>query len=61
MKKKNKIKKGTLLPSVITTRKSRDMILDATEMVLGYSGFDRSIYGNFKKNKEEKKWYEELR
>jgi hypothetical protein len=36
------------------------MILDAAETVLGSFGFDRSIYGNFKRNKGEK-WYEELR
>jgi hypothetical protein len=38
------------------------MILDAAETVLGYFGFDRTIYGN-KKNKVTRKcwWLEELR
>jgi hypothetical protein len=33
----------------ITTRKYKEMILDAAETVLGYFGFNRSLYGN-KKN-----------
>jgi len=38
------------------------MILDAAETVLGYFGFDRTIYGN-KKNTATIKWWwlEELR
>jgi hypothetical protein len=38
------------------------MILDAAETVLGYFGFDRSVYGN-KKNTEPRKgrWLQELR
>jgi hypothetical protein len=36
------------------------MILDATEIVLGYFGFDRSLYGKLMKNRK-RKWYEELR
>jgi hypothetical protein len=31
------------------------MILDAAETVLGYFGFDRTVYGN-KKNRGTKKW-----
>jgi hypothetical protein len=31
------------------------MILDAAETVLGYFGFDRSVYGN-KKNTGLRKW-----
>jgi hypothetical protein len=31
------------------------MILDAAETVLGYFGFDRTVYGN-KKNTGAKKW-----
>ena len=34
------------------------MILDAAETVLGFFGFDRSIYSSFKKGR---KWYEQLR
>jgi hypothetical protein len=42
------------------------MILDATETVLGFFGFDRTIYSNFKKNNDVRgrkkwRWYEELR
>jgi hypothetical protein len=38
------------------------MILDAAETVLGYFGFDRTVYGN-KKNTGTRKWrwLEELR
>jgi hypothetical protein len=38
------------------------MILDAAETVLGYFGFDRTIYGN-KMNTATRKWWwlEELR
>jgi hypothetical protein len=38
------------------------MILDAAETVLGYFGFDRTLYGN-KKNMSKRKWWwvEELR
>jgi hypothetical protein len=35
------------------------MILDAAETVLGYFGFDRSLYGIARKN-GKRKWYEEL-
>jgi DNA polymerase elongation subunit (family B) len=40
----------------------KGMILDAAETVLGYFGFDRTIYGN-NKNKATKKWWwlQELR
>lgn len=37
------------------------MLLDAAETVLGYFGFDRITYSNFKRNNVRKKWYEELR
>jgi hypothetical protein len=40
------------------------MILDAAETVLGYFGFDRTVYGNKnKKNTGTRKWWwlEELR
>ena len=40
--------------------KYKEMILDAAETVLGFFGFDRSVYSNFKKGKR-KKWYDELR
>jgi hypothetical protein len=39
--------------------KYKEMVLDAAETVLGYFGFDRSVYGNIKKG--GKKWFEELR
>ena len=35
--------------------KYREMILDAAETVLGYFGFDRTVYGN-KKNSGPRKW-----
>ena len=40
--------------------KYREMILDAAETVLGFFGFDRSVYGNVK-GKRKWRWYEELR
>ena len=40
--------------------KYREMILDAAETVLGYFGFDRTVYGMPMKNRK-RKWYEELR
>ena len=39
--------------------KYKEMILDAAETVLGFFGFDRTIYSNIKKRK--RKWYEDLR
>ena len=42
--------------------KYKEMILDAAETVLGYFGFDRTLYGD-KKNMSKRKWWwmEELR
>jgi hypothetical protein len=40
------------------------MILDTADTVLGFFGFDRTIYGNPKRNKGSRRkwlWYEELR
>jgi hypothetical protein len=39
-------------------KKYKEMVFDAAETVLGYFGFDRSVYGNIKKG--GKKWFEEL-
>ena len=36
------------------------MILDAAETVLGFFGFDRTVYGNVKRNSKWR-WYEELK
>jgi DNA polymerase elongation subunit (family B) len=36
----------------------RDMMLEATETVLGYFGFDSRIYGNTIRKKNRKWWYE---
>jgi hypothetical protein len=36
------------------------MVLDAAEIVIGFFGVDRTVYGNYKK-KKGRKWYEELR
>jgi DNA polymerase elongation subunit (family B) len=43
--------------------KYKEMILDAAETVLGYFGFDRSLYGNKKNLLSWRKWrwFEELR
>jgi DNA polymerase elongation subunit (family B) len=41
--------------------KYREMVLDATETVLGYFGFNRTVYENPRNNrKKKKKWYDEL-
>ena len=39
------------------------MVIDAVETVLGFFGFDRTVYGNLKRDKVRRKWrwYEELR
>jgi DNA polymerase elongation subunit (family B) len=41
--------------------KYKEMILDAAETVLGFFGFDKSTYSNFKKGARRRKWFEELR
>jgi hypothetical protein len=38
--------------------KYREMLLEAAETILGYFGFDRTVYGDRKKNRE---WWYELR
>jgi GTPase SAR1 family protein len=48
----------TLWP-VIGMEEYKEMIPDAAETVLGYFGFDRSVYSNTKKGR--RKWYEELK
>jgi hypothetical protein len=35
------------------------MILDAAETVLGFLGFDRTVYG-MPRNNKKRKWYKEL-
>jgi DNA polymerase elongation subunit (family B) len=41
--------------------KYREMILDAAETVLGYFGFNRTVYENPRNNrKKKKKWFDEL-
>jgi hypothetical protein len=41
--------------------KYREMILDAAETVLGYFGFDRTVYENPRNNRKKKnKWYQKL-
>jgi hypothetical protein len=34
---------------------------DAAETVLGFFGFDRTVYSNLKKGRGRWRWYEELR
>jgi hypothetical protein len=38
--------------------KYREMLLEAAESILGYFGFDRTVYGDRKKNR---KWWYQLR
>jgi hypothetical protein len=35
------------------------MILDAAETVLGFFGFDRTVYSNVNRNNGKRRWYEE--
>jgi DNA polymerase elongation subunit (family B) len=42
--------------------KYKDMMLDAAETVLGYFGFDRTLYGDKKKiSKRKSQWFHEMR
>jgi len=45
--------------------KYRDLVLDAAETVLGYFGFDGSIYrkseNRWTRSSKQKKWWDELR
>jgi hypothetical protein len=36
------------------------MILDAVDTVIGYFGFNRTVYENPRNNRKKKKWYDEL-
>jgi hypothetical protein len=38
--------------------KYREMIPDAAEAVLGFLGFDRTVYSNIKKKNGRRKWYD---
>jgi DNA polymerase elongation subunit (family B) len=49
---RNKRNKATI---IYDKEKYREMILDAAETVLGYFGFDRTVYGN-KRNTATRKW-----
>jgi DNA polymerase elongation subunit (family B) len=40
--------------------KYREMLLEAAETILGYFGFDKTIYGNAIR-KKNRKWWKELR
>jgi DNA polymerase elongation subunit (family B) len=48
-------KKNNHATIIYDKEKYREMILDAAETVLGYFGFDRTVYGN-KRNKATRKW-----
>ena len=41
--------------------KYKEMALDAAETVLGFFGFNRTVYSNLKRNNGKRKWYEELK
>jgi hypothetical protein len=40
--------------------KYKEMVLEAAETVLGFFGFDRTVYSHFKK-KGRRKWYDDLK
>jgi hypothetical protein len=48
-------KKKNTATLIYDKEKYREMILDAAETVLGYFGFDRTVYGN-KRNTIIRKW-----
>jgi DNA polymerase elongation subunit (family B) len=41
--------------------KYKEMVLDAAETVLGFFGFNRTVYSNIKRNNGRSKWFEEIR
>ena len=41
--------------------KYRDLLLEATETVLGYFGFDTTVYGDTGRKNRNRKWWNELR
>jgi DNA polymerase elongation subunit (family B) len=60
---KNPLRRVTPLDVISEERdydkeKYREMLLEAAESILGYFGFDRTLYGDRKKNR---KWWHELR
>ena len=44
----------------MTGRNTEKWYLTLAEALIGFFGFDRTVYGNYKK-KKGRKWYEELR
>jgi hypothetical protein len=53
-----------LVHTLIDSKDSnKEMILDAAETILGFFGFDRTVYNNLKRNNMKRKWrwYEELK
>ena len=45
---------------VYDKEKYREMLLEATETVLGYFGFDRTLFGDTSRSKN-RKWWHQLR
>jgi hypothetical protein len=59
---RNKYEKDVV--SSYDKEKYHDLLLDAAETVLGYFGFDSSVYmksENNERNNKKKKWWDELR
>ena len=46
---------------VYDKEKYRDMLLDAAETVLGYFGFDRTLFGVTSRSKNRKWWWHQIR
>ncbi|HYT45798.1 MAG TPA: hypothetical protein VEP90_25960, partial [Methylomirabilota bacterium] len=55
------IKQGNEQEQKYDKEKYRDMLLEAAETVLGYFGFDRTVYGDTSKKNRNRKWWNELR
>ncbi|HZI71784.1 MAG TPA: DNA polymerase domain-containing protein [Nitrososphaeraceae archaeon] len=60
-KEQGQEEENAVAPDNYDKEKYREMILDAAETVLGYFGFDRTVYSDVKKKGRRKWWYEELR
>ncbi len=54
------IKQGNEQEQKYDKEKYRDMLLEAAETVLGYFGFDRTVYGDTSKKNRNRKWWNEL-
>ena len=55
------IKQGQEQEQKYDKEKYRDMLLEAAETVLGYFGFDTTVYSDTGRKNRNRKWWNELR